>query len=199
MKLCKGCKKEKLPSEFYPSKGNSDGRTGKCKECIKLDVKNNKEDYDLTEKGVIRVIYKTQVGNSKKRGHPSPGYSKSELALWMYKNGFKVLFDSWVDSGYQKDKKPSVDRIDDYKHYSLDNIRLVTWLDNRLKQYREIKSGIGKSGSRCKRVIKINSSGVVICEYVSFSKAVRDIGYSIEYPIRNGTKCKNGFFWKYAE
>jgi len=174
-----------------------DGHLNKCKECTKKDVRDNSADYDKTEKGVIRVIYKTQVGSSKKRGHGAVPYSKSELKEWLYRNGFKELFDEWVSSGFDKDLKPSVDRLDDLKGYSFSNIRLVTWKKNRLHQYSDIMKGRGTSGKRCKRLAKINNNGAVVCEYVSYSSAARDMGYSLEYPIKKGTKCRNGFYWKY--
>ena len=197
MKTCKGCGHEKDYFYYYKSKGNIDGLTGKCKDCIKADVRDNKSDYDKTEKGVIRVIYKTQKGNSVKRGHPVPSYSKSELKDWLYGNGFKDRYDLWVKSGFKKDVKPSVDRIDDFKPYTIGNIRLVTWLDNRNKQYQDIESGAGTGGLRCKKLIKMDSAGVTICEYISYNSAARDIGHSLEYSIKNSTKCKFGFFWAY--
>lgn len=197
MKECKGCKEEKPFSEFYDLNKNSDGKTGKCKECIKSQVRSNKSNYDNTEKGVIRVIYKAQVCSSKKRGHSPPEYTKNELALWLYGSGFKSLYDDWVESGYAKDKKPSVDRIDEFKGYSIGNIKLTTWYENRKRQYSDKKKGIGSSSHQCKRVGKINEKGDLICEYVSYSSASRDSGYSIEYAIKNKTKCKKGYFWEY--
>jgi hypothetical protein len=43
---------------------------------------------------------------------------------------FKVLYKNWVKSGYEKNFRPSVDRLDSTKGYSFDNIRLVTWKEN---------------------------------------------------------------------
>jgi hypothetical protein len=174
----------------------ADGHLNKCKSCSKLDVKNNQVDYGLTEKGVIRVIYKTQKTNQKNRGYGSMPYSKAELKDWLYLNNFKGLFNEWKTSEFNKDKKPSVDRIDSLNGYSFDNIQLVTWLDNRNLQYEDIKNGTGSGGKRCKPLLKIKNNDVV-AEYVSYSAAVRDVGYSIEYQIKKSVKCRNGFYWKY--
>ena len=58
MKLCKRCGIEKDDGSFYKCAGM------KCKDCTKSDVRENLKNvgdaYDKTEKGVIRVIHKTQ-------------------------------------------------------------------------------------------------------------------------------------------
>ena len=197
MKTCFKCEIEKEISEYYKHAQMLDGHLNKCKECTRLDVKNNSADYDLTEKGVVRVIYKTQVKNNRGRGFGLMPYSKKELAAWLYKNGFKDLYDKWVSCGYKKDSKPSVDRIDDLIGYSFKNIKLVTWLENRQHQYLDIINGVGSGGKRCKPVNKFDANNVLISTHVSYWSAARDIGYSIEYQIKNNVKCRNGFFWSY--
>lgn len=195
MKLCKRCGIEKDEGSFYKGAGM------KCKDCTKSDVRENLKNvgdaYDKTEKGVIRVIYKTQKRHNKLRGHGEIPYSKAELSSWLYTNGFKRLYDEWVSSGYLSDLKPSVDRINDFIGYSFDNIRLGTWRMNRNHQKQDILSGVNKSGRRCKRVMRFDSDYNLICEYPSYNSAARDCGYSIEYQIKNGVKCRNGFFWVY--
>lgn len=206
MKKCFRCGIEKELSEFYKHARMSDGHLNKCKECAKKDSHSNDKNfsnktnfsYDRTEKGVIRVIYKTQKWNSKTRGHVPPDYSKQELKEWLYKNDFKKLYDNWVAGGFIKKEKPSCDRVDDFKGYSLDNIKLTTWQKNAEHQHADILGGIGVGGKRCKPVLQFSNSGSLIAEYVSFSAACRVVGYSIEGSLRSGkSDRKNGFKWKY--
>lgn len=199
MKLCFKCQENKPITEFYKHPQMSDGYLGKCKQCTKADVKNNIVDYTLTEKGVIRVIYKSQRSNSKSRKMIPPEYSKKELKEWLYKNNFKQLFDNWVASGYKKNVKPSVDRINDYKPYSFNNIKLGTWLDNHNHLIDDILNGVGKSGKRCKAIMQFFNKGL-IAQYASYSFAKRTVGYSFERLINTGKPDrKNKFVWYYKE
>lgn len=204
MKECFKCKETKSLSEFYKHKQMSDGYLNKCKECAKLDSRNNEKNtskselsYDKTESGVIRVIYKSQIFNSKKRNHEKPEYTKKELSDWLYKNGFKELYDIWKNNSYDKKLKPSCDRQNDFKKYSLDNIKLTTWDNNKKNQITDIYMGRSTSGQMCKKLLQFDSNKNLIAEYVSFSSAKRAMRYTMEYSIRSGKKDRNGFYWMY--
>lgn len=191
MKVCKDCNEVKHASLFY-------GVQNECKECTKRRVRNNKADYDKTQKGVIRVIYKTQRSNSKRRNHSPPSYTKKELSEFLYSHGFIPMFNQWVSSGYEKDSKPSVDRVNDLMSYSIDNIRLTTWGENRRKQYLDILNGTGTSGKRCKGVYRVSSNGDRVF-YVSYSSAERENNLCngvISASMRRGTRNAGGFLWE---
>lgn len=179
------------------------GVQNECKECTKKRVAINQrrvgDAYDSTEKGVIRVLYKTQKRHNKLRGHGDMPYSKVELSEWLYKNNFKLLYDKWIESGKCKDLKPSVDRVSDLKGYSFDNIKLGTWAENRQHQYDDIASGNGTSGARCKALYKLDDNFNPIDRYISYNQAARSMGYSLEYQIKKKVKCRNGFYWSYSK
>ncbi len=188
---------------FYKHKKMKDGHLNKCIVCTKKDSKINHEisgkKYDSSMKGVIRVMYHTQKRHQALRGHGEMPYSKEELSGWLMINGFADFYQEWVDSGLSTEKKPSIDRVDDFKGYSFDNIRLVTWQENREHQHSDIRSGKGTGGLRCKAVIKMDSNFLFLQEFHSYSSAARHIGYSLEYQIKNSKMCRQGFYWKYKE
>jgi len=196
-KKCFKCGEVKDLSEYYKHKGMTDGILNKCKKCTKKDVSDNPTDYGENEHGIVRVMYDAQVSNSKARGHDKPSYSKEELRGWLYLNGFKELFNKWIDSGKNKLDKPSCDRLDDYKGYSLSNIRLVTWRENKDKQTEDIILGRSTSGMKCKPCLQFNNDGELINRYVSYSSGKRTVGYSFEKPLKTGKPDKMGYYWKY--
>jgi hypothetical protein len=123
MKKCSKCKEFKKESKFSKQLKTYDGLESSCKECHTKLIR--------TEDGLIKQIYRVQVATSKKRGHEKPHYTKEDLYEWvMSQDNFKFLYEKWKNNQYATDLKPSVDRLDDYKPYSLDNIQLITWKEN---------------------------------------------------------------------
>ncbi len=91
-----------------------------------------------TKDGVVTRIYAGQKASSKLRGHRPPEYSKVELKEWLFSQTlFHELHAEWVQSGYKKRLKPSVDRKCDEVHYCMRNIQLMTWEENNLKGLRD--------------------------------------------------------------
>ena len=124
--ICTHCKKD-LPEQMFSYNKTRKSRNYKddlCRECKKL----KKEQYYHSKQGVIQTIYDSQKQSSIRRKHSLPSYSKQELIEWLENNNsFNSLYTRWVESNYQKDLKPSIDRLDDFKPYTLDNIFIKEW------------------------------------------------------------------------
>ncbi len=152
------------------------------------------KEYKRTKHGFVSVAYSSQKTNSKKRGHSLPSYTKDELREWLYSQPlFHVLYDNWKRLDFQKEYKPSIDRKDDHIGYTMGNIQLMTWGENRVK-------GVRTRVDKCVAVIKCTREGIFLEEYQSIHEAGRENNASYQ----NIHKCCNyrrshagGFVWKY--
>ena len=159
--------------------------------------------YYKSKKGVITVFYSTQRKSSKERGHPMPNYSNKDLQDWLYNDWlFNLLYDNWVNCDYIKDIKPSLDRLDDTKPYSFDNIQLMTWGDNLSKSSKDKSSGKLKASMPLRPVAQFTKQGEYMAEYFSMSEAARQSGVKVNniWNNLNGVcKSSGGFVWKYND
>lgn len=180
--------------EHYSYRSNGKYLRSECKEC------SNKRamDYNCTKKGLITSIYAGQRATSRRRCHRLPNYTKHELEMWLFSQPiFHDLYEVWVASGYKTDLKPSCDRSDDYKPYTLDNIQLMTWAENKAKGYLDMKNGINNKQSRA-----VVGTSVVGGEEVSFH-SMRDAERQNGIGVGDISKCcsgkqktAGGFKWK---
>ena len=174
MKKCSKCKIEKDISNFYKNKSKEDGLKAYCIPCVKENVVN----FNKTKRGVVFVIYSQQKPSSLRRNHPLPKYSFNELYEWcICQDIFHELYTKWVKGGYCKYLKPSIDRLDDYKGYSFDNIQLMTWGENDKKGHKDRFNGVNNKNA--KRVFQYSKDNILIKEYCSLSQASRDNKISV--------------------
>jgi hypothetical protein len=199
-KKCTGCKIEKLLLEFKKSNTCKNGINSKCKSCCsKLRLKNKR-----TRIGLSKCMYQGQIKSSKSRKHPLPNYNILQFQNWLFsQSNFEDLFVDWKISDYNSWKIPSVDRIDNNIHYTLDNIQLMTWEENRLKQSEDLKSGNLIHGDKPqKAVIGTNIITGETIEFVSASQAGRILGCNrrnIQANCTNKRANAFGYIWKYKE
>lgn len=169
-KRCIKCHTIKDTSLFYRKSGAKDNLQNECKACS-----NKAKTIRVRSKeGVVRKIYDTQKASSRERGHPPPSYSKQELVDWCLKQDvFHTLYDRWVSSNYDKWKVPSVDRINDYKGYSFDNIQLMSFYENYKKAHMDAVEG--RNNKQSIPVICYSIDGEFIKEYYSINQASREL------------------------
>ena len=170
-KICTQCGEEKTIADFYKRKASADGLQPCCQVCEKA----YSIAYGHTQDGLITEMYGSQRSSSKQRNHNCPEYSKAELALWVFsQRNFKELYRNWADSEYKTLLKPSCDRLDDYKPYALDNLRLITWQQNNAKSHADRKNGA--NNKRSKAILQLTREGIIVAEYHSQHSARRETG-----------------------
>ncbi len=195
-KHCTKCGELKPLSKFYQSKRNGKkGVHAQCKLCFSSQIK----DYKKTKEGLITKIYSSQRSNSRFRGHNPPEYSSNELKEFLLDlKKFHLLYDKWVISGFNKMKIPSVDRINDSIGYSLSNIQLMTWEQNKNKGDKNRNHKLNTKNS--KPVIQYSKNGDMLREFPSQMEAMRHTGICVVGICKcvNGKiKTSGGFVWEF--
>lgn len=207
MKHCSGCKTFKPFNNFYACSRSKDGKRAECKECVTA--------YTRTEHGMVNVMYSRMKSRSKLRLKLPFTLNKEDFIDFLNDVGAFDLYDKWVASNFDKDLHPSVDRKDDYKGYTLDNIRIVTLKENIDRYYTDAKQGVNTKTARA--IHQYDLEGNLVKTYHSISEAARSVGAvpsniriaALNTPIKRKNKdgtyryetrkvCK-GFLWKFEE
>lgn len=151
-KECFRCKAIKPLTEFYKHPAMSDGTVNKCKECNKVDNKDNwwkhretKREYDFNRHhfSIDRIFdHRYNLIKAKCEGRIDRKYTvkgmdyltKDEWLGWCKEksnlNVFMKIYSAWVKSNFNRKLCPSIDRIDNNQSYVLGNLQWLTLSEN---------------------------------------------------------------------
>lgn len=134
---------------------------------------NATERYRKTKRGVLTNIF------SHQKARKPVYYKLRELhSRFLNNKKFDRLFKEWIKSEYDKQFKPTIDRINYKIPYTLKNIHCLSWSDNRYKQRMELKAirarvvymikgdsaiNIFPSQRSAIRISGLNQSGISMC------------------------------------
>ena len=151
------------------------------------------DDYNRRYRRSKRGLLIRAYSHQRERMEVEYNY-KDLLEKYLDDKKFNRLYEEWVKSGYKKQLTPSIDRINCRKKYTLDNIHVITWGDNRYKRHMERKLEKGK-------IFQIKD-GIIIKTYRSQVEAVRKTGIkqgNIGAVISGIRKTAGGYGWKYEK
>ncbi len=146
-KRCPKCGDVKGLAEFHKAKANPDGRAYYCKTCANASTKAARDKspelraairgHRFTPDGWAAAVLCHMRQSAKRRGHPPPVWA-TPTAFRAYVetfhgDAFRALWTAWAEAGFATELRPSMDRLDDDRSYTADNLRLVTWKANRDK------------------------------------------------------------------
>ena len=170
MKVCSKCKIYKELKSFWKDSRDKNWIRCTCKDCVnKSHLK-----YKRTIPWLASWIYSTQLRNCRTRKCDKPTYSNEELKEWLREqDSLELLYNNWVESWFNPRLTPSIDRIDDYKWYSFDNIQLMTWDENNKKAHKDMREW--RNNKQSKTIIWKNIYTGEKIEYYSITQAARKI------------------------
>lgn len=140
----------------------------------------------------ITSLRNSMIANSKSRGHQSPKLSLKQFKLWITSQPrWDNIVANWVDSGFNTYLAPSVDRLNNDKSYTLNNIQLVTWVENMANNY--------KDSSHTIEIYNTQGSFIGVADNsFAASLVTKDTIYTISNGCRSKKRLsKNGFQYKY--
>ena|SRR5690606_31735679 len=146
----------------------------------------NTRRYRKTKKGLITNLF------HKMKSRRKVSFSKDDLYEFSKCSKFDRLFLEWEKSNYDKQYKPSIDRINNKKGYDISNIHWLTWAENRYKQTMERRCRKGK-------VAMIMGDNVVKI-FKSQREAVIHTGLpqgNISSALNGKRKYCGGYKWEY--
>ena len=131
----------------------ADGHVNKCKSCNKQDVRSNYaekadqyREYDKRRQRHDRTrIFNHRYNQIKQRveGRATRSYkiegqemlSYEEYCVWLKNNmnSFEDLYRAWEASGFTRRLTPSIDRIDNTRSYTADNMQWISLATNSSK------------------------------------------------------------------
>ena len=184
--MCRLCDEPKSGTGKYP---------GLCLSHTKGAIATADLKYQRTPNGLLRRIYAQQKRRGKNSERGEPVYTVDYLLdRYLTNRRFLRLHREWAKSGYNKTKRPCIDRINCKKPYSPGNIHLVTVAENVYKSKMEKRSELS-------RPIMAYKDGVPIKEYRSAYDAARKTGLcrsSIQRCVAGIYRACGGMEWRYV-
>ena len=155
----------------------------------------------------ITKIYGRMKRDNKNKFNIDLPFTKDEFKKWLddnYKTEIRRMLTEYKNSNYIKYLCPSVDRIDDYKSYTFDNMQLITWKENNDKGRISLKNKkqCSEMAKRVwsKKVIQKDLDGNVITTFNSTHDVERLLGYDSSLIARacRLNKVSKGYRWEYV-
>ena len=160
-----------------------------------------KHRYRTVPRVFFARVYQNQRKSSKRRGHAMPDYTLNELIEWLkLQPNLTALWQGYQSSSHHRNFAPSLDRLDDSKPYTLNNLRLVTAHENIKKAARHIREGLLNRGeTRARPILQYSHDrSTLIARFQSSYEAEEITGFNasnIRSCCTGKLKSAYGYWW----
>ena len=168
----------------------------------KDELKEKKIIYYRTYNGWLSKVYNRMKASCKERNMTLP-HTKNEYNTWILMNHKETifkLFEQWKNNNYQSSYRPSINRIDNNKTYTFDNIEIITWEENNKKGKDAITGKPRIYSTKSIVVVQLTLDDKFIAKYKSGRHASNTTGISkdnISKCCKGTRKTSGGFKWMY--
>lgn len=160
-----------------------------------MRIYKTNERYRKTKKGIVTNMF-SHIKDRSKKYKREVSFNSYQLYKWcMAKPEFHIIFKKWLENGYKKEDKPSIDRIDPYGGYTFCNIQILTCKQNLVKGYTEV------AAKKHKPITQKTLSGSIVAKYNSIKEAAKVSGISqglISNVLIGKRKHTHGFIFSYT-
>lgn len=123
------------------------------------------EVYRHLPKGMLTNLYHKMSTRNKASNFGELPFTLEEFQKWGLSDfKFNQLFNAWVESDYDHNLKPTVDRTNPRKGYSFSNMSWMFWEDNKKKGYLEV-------ANKKHKPIAMFKDGVLVGKFKSIKDA----------------------------
>ena len=140
--------------------------------------------------------YHKQIERCNKRGKNPPDYTLEDLhKRYLNDETFLSIYKQWADNGYKYYDYPSIDRVDNSKGYTLNNLQIMTWAQNRQK-------GDIENSHLTTEVLQYLMDGLFLRSFSSIKEAVKITGCHqglISACCQGKRNQTGGYIWKYGD
>jgi 5-methylcytosine-specific restriction endonuclease McrA len=162
IKTCKQCGVDKELTEFYVSRRNLDGRMGKCKLCVKSNVRENRrnrrEQYAQYERSRANLPHRIEVRRKYQEEHRERLTEFKER--WTKENGERVAASK--REHYDRNRKAIIVRSKKWAEENSEKVRIAKAKNRRKRRAaryagrgsftaREFQELCDRYGNRCLR------------------------------------------------
>lgn len=131
--------------EYYRKNIDEEKRKAlpRAKEWYKNNV-SRKSNYDKNYRRKLEIVCRNLYRSAKSRIKHQKGYAhrKMDIELDTFlefakkSNQLKSVYNNWKKNGYIRKLSPSLDRIDNCKGYSIENIQFLSMIENVNKYWK---------------------------------------------------------------
>lgn len=159
-KTCSKCKQVKYLTQYRKHKSCIYGVNSYCIDCHnKISLARYRSLHGRAHALYNSVLHRLKHDPAYK--DRTIDFSIDDFLQWLPTTNYTAIFNAWAKSRYQQRLSPTIDRINNKRDYTLDNIQVLTLSDNISKDRRgEAQRSAKLTSDDVRQIRKLYSRGI---------------------------------------